>query len=214
MRISTTSLCSSRNLLRVRCICSAARTARSASSSWATGAPKSATSASPTILSTRPPKADTSDESAAKQRSTRFLTVSGSAVSEKFVNPTRSANSTVVTRRSSGRVDQRVPARGAEAGVGGRRAPARRALHEAKITGDQAGGCPASCERARPATGPATRPDPAGSIGPARGPGVGPALAHTPRGVDNGGRGPTQRRRRRATASRHCPAGPATATRS
>ena len=36
---------------------SAARTARSASSSWATGAPNRATMASPMILSTRPPKA-------------------------------------------------------------------------------------------------------------------------------------------------------------
>ena len=38
------------------CIRSAARTARSASSSWATGAPKRATMASPMILSTWPPK--------------------------------------------------------------------------------------------------------------------------------------------------------------
>ena len=57
---------------------SAARTARSASSSWATGAPKSATMASPTILSTRPPHAVTSAASRAKHRSRMALTCSGS----------------------------------------------------------------------------------------------------------------------------------------
>ena len=46
----------------VACIRSAARTARSASSSWATGAPNRATMASPMILSTRPPKASMSGD--------------------------------------------------------------------------------------------------------------------------------------------------------
>ena len=43
---------------------SAARTARSASSSWAIGAPNRATISSPTILSRRPPKAVMSATSA------------------------------------------------------------------------------------------------------------------------------------------------------
>ena len=88
---------------RVRCMRSAARTARSASSSWATGAPKRARRPSPTILSTRPPKSAMSAASRSKQRSTRFLTCSGSRRSASVVNPTRSANSTVTTRRSSPR---------------------------------------------------------------------------------------------------------------
>ena len=59
------------------CMRSAARTARSASSSWATGAPNSATMASPMILSTWPPKATTSAARRSKQSSTRFLTCLG-----------------------------------------------------------------------------------------------------------------------------------------
>ncbi len=71
-----------------------ARTARSASSSWATGAPNRATIASPSILSTRPPKAlDVGDE-ALEAGSTRRLTCSGSRCSANVVKPTRSANST------------------------------------------------------------------------------------------------------------------------
>ena len=59
--------------------------------------------ASPMILSTRPPKAVTSRTSRSKARSTRRLTCSGSWVSDQVVKPTRSANSTVTTRRSSDR---------------------------------------------------------------------------------------------------------------
>ena len=61
---------------------SAARTARSASSSWAVGAPNRATMASPMILSTRPPKASMSATSRSKQPSMRFFTCSGSRVSD------------------------------------------------------------------------------------------------------------------------------------
>ena len=61
------------------CIRSAARTARSASSSWATGAPNRARIASPMILSTRPPNAVMSATRRSKHASTRFLTVLGVA---------------------------------------------------------------------------------------------------------------------------------------
>jgi len=57
--------------------------------------------ASPTILSTFPPKVSISATRCSKQPSTRFFTCSGSAVSDSAVNPTRSPNSTVATRRSS-----------------------------------------------------------------------------------------------------------------
>ena len=58
------------------------------------GAPNRATMASPMILSTRPPKASMSATRRSKQPSTRFLTCSGSSVSDSDVKPTRSANST------------------------------------------------------------------------------------------------------------------------
>jgi hypothetical protein len=85
----------------VACMRRAARTARSGSSSWATVAPNSATMASPTILSTWPPKLVTSAANRSKHRSTMSFTRSGSSRSERPVNPTRSANSTVTMRRSS-----------------------------------------------------------------------------------------------------------------
>src|SRR5204862_422313 len=62
---------------RVCCIWRAARTARSGSSSWATGAPKRAMMPSPMILSTRPPWATTSETRRSKARSIMFLTCSG-----------------------------------------------------------------------------------------------------------------------------------------
>src|SRR4051794_8095325 len=92
-----------------RCMASAARTARSASSSWATGAPNRAMMASPTILSTRPPKSVTSTTSRWKHRSMRYFTCSGSRVSDNVVNPTMSANTTVTTRRSSCRTASTCP---------------------------------------------------------------------------------------------------------
>ena len=69
----------------VCCMRSAARTARSASSSWAIGAPNRATMASPTILSTRPPNSAMSSTSRSNQPSTRFLTFSGSSGSAREV---------------------------------------------------------------------------------------------------------------------------------
>ena len=61
----------------VSCIRRAARTARSASSSWATGAPNRAMMASPRTLSTRPPNASISATSGWKYDSTRRVTASG-----------------------------------------------------------------------------------------------------------------------------------------
>ena len=60
------------------CIASAARTARSASSSWATGAPNSAITLSPMYLSTVPSKRRTSSPRRRSARSTIDFTASGS----------------------------------------------------------------------------------------------------------------------------------------
>ena len=84
-------------------IASAARTARSGSSSCATGAPKSATTASPMNFSTVPPKCSSSDRSRCQYGASMARTSSGSSCSDREVNPTRSANSTVTTLRSSRR---------------------------------------------------------------------------------------------------------------
>jgi hypothetical protein len=87
------------------------------------GAPNRATIASPMILSTWPPKAMTSATSRSKQRSMRFLTFSGSVVSEKPVKPTRSANRTVAIRRSSGRLTSAWPHEGQNRAPPGAAAP-------------------------------------------------------------------------------------------
>ena len=79
---------------------SAARTARSGSSSWARGAPHTAISSSPMILSTVPPCASITGTSAPKQSSRSSFTASGSRPSAMVVNPARSAKATVTTRRS------------------------------------------------------------------------------------------------------------------
>ena len=57
--------------------------------------------ASPMILSTRPPNVSTIATNPSKQSSTTRFTCSGSVPSDSDVNPTRSANSTVTTRRWS-----------------------------------------------------------------------------------------------------------------
>ena len=73
------------------------------------GAPKRAMISSPTILSSRPPKSVMSATSRSKQWSTRRLTCSGSAPAEIVVKPTRSAISTVTSRRSSSEAPRRWP---------------------------------------------------------------------------------------------------------
>ncbi len=75
--------------------------------------------ASPTILSTRPPKALTSATKRSKHRSTRFLTCSGSRFSLSVTKPTRSANSTVTMRRSSPREDSTCPHDGQKRALSG-----------------------------------------------------------------------------------------------
>ena len=82
-------------------IASAARTARSGSSSCAVGAPKSATTASPMNFSTVPPKRSSSPRRCAWYGASRPRTSSGSSCSARAVKPTRSAKSTVTTLRSS-----------------------------------------------------------------------------------------------------------------
>ena len=84
-----------------RCMLTAARTARSASSSWAVGAPKTAMIPSPVSLSTWPPTSTTTRASAASTRSVTSPTRSGSRSSAQEVKSDRSPNSTVTTRRSA-----------------------------------------------------------------------------------------------------------------
>jgi hypothetical protein len=79
----------------------AARTARSASSSWATGAPNTPTTASPMNFSTVPPWRSSSWRSLAWNVPRIARTSSGSSRSARPVEPTRSANTTVTTLRSS-----------------------------------------------------------------------------------------------------------------
>ncbi len=87
--------------VRTACTSSrAARTARSASSSWATGVPHTAMTASPMNFSTVPPYRAITCRHVSKYCESRSLTSSGSRFSERAVNPTRSANSTETRRRS------------------------------------------------------------------------------------------------------------------
>ena len=82
-------------------IASAARTARSASSSWATGAPNTPMAASPMNLSSAPPKRSISSFASAWNGINVRRTSSGSAWSDRDVNPARSAKRIETTRRSS-----------------------------------------------------------------------------------------------------------------
>src|SRR5918998_4557188 len=73
----------------------------------------------------------------AKQRSTRFLTCSGSRVSERAVKPTRSPNTTVTIRRSSAAAWRACPQ------VGQNRAPSGTvAEHDGHVTGELYDGLP------------------------------------------------------------------------
>ncbi len=117
----------------VSCIRNAARTARSASSSWATGAPNRATISSPTILSRRPPKSTMSATSASKQASTRRFTCSGSLAADSAVKPTRSAMRTVTRRRSSAAAMRRWPHSEQKRAPCGHGHAARRAGHPLTI---------------------------------------------------------------------------------
>ena len=79
---------------------SAVRTARSASSSWATGAPQTAMTASPMNFSTVPPYRSTISRATWKYPSRNSRTRSGSSPSLRAVKPTRSANRIETRRRS------------------------------------------------------------------------------------------------------------------
>ena len=80
---------------------SAAWIARAGSSSCATGAPNTPSTASPMNLSNVPPNRSRSSFALAWKGMSVRRTSSGSARSERSVNPTRSTNSTVTTRRSA-----------------------------------------------------------------------------------------------------------------
>ena len=79
---------------------SPARTARSASSSCAVGAPQTAITASPMNFSTVPPYRAITSDARSKYRPSTARTSSASRSSAKGVNPTRSANRIDTTRRS------------------------------------------------------------------------------------------------------------------
>ncbi len=80
-----------------------ARTARSASSSWAIGVPQAAITASPMNFSTTPPWRSMMPRVVSKYCERSSRTASGSRSSENVVKPTRSANRIVTSRRSAPR---------------------------------------------------------------------------------------------------------------
>ncbi len=77
------------------CMTWPARTARSASSSWERGAPKTAMRPSPVSLSTWPPNSLTAPTHSARSRSVTEETRSGSRLSDQVVKSERSPKSTV-----------------------------------------------------------------------------------------------------------------------
>ena len=79
----------------------AARTARSGSSPYAVGAPKTAMIASPMNFSTTPPNDSSSLRTRSWYGESTALTSSGSSFSARPVNPTRSTKTTETIRRSS-----------------------------------------------------------------------------------------------------------------
>ena len=79
----------------------AARTARSASSSWTCGTPKTAITASPMNFSTAPPWRSIAARIASKNRSMTRRTDSGSSSSPIAVEPATSQNTTVTVLRTS-----------------------------------------------------------------------------------------------------------------
>ena len=79
----------------------AARTARSASSSWTWGTPKTAMTASPAYFSTTPPKARICCAISSKYAVRSARSCSGSCRTASSVDPARSAKSTVTSLRSS-----------------------------------------------------------------------------------------------------------------
>ncbi len=98
---------------------SAARTARAASSSCPVGKPNTARMASPMYFSRVPPKRRTSAASRRKVSLSRSRAASGSSDSTRLVEPTRSAKSTVTTRRSSNPPARRSPQAGQKRAAAG-----------------------------------------------------------------------------------------------
>src|SRR5439155_628731 len=80
----------------------AARTARSASSSWRAGMPKTAMTASPMYFSTLPPWWVTTPATVSKYLDISLCSASGSSSSQRLVERTRSMKTTVTVFRSSG----------------------------------------------------------------------------------------------------------------
>ncbi len=103
-------------------IASAVSTVRRGSSSCVTGAPNTATIASPMNFSTNPSLASTSSVSSEKVSVISVRSSSGSRCSASVEKPTRSAKRTVTRRRS--------PTRDAVAGSAGPSVPSSGAPHE------------------------------------------------------------------------------------
>src|SRR5262249_6417938 len=110
---------------------SAARRARSGSSSCATGAPNTAMTASPTNFSTKPPYCSMTSASILNRSFWNARTSAGSSRSLSDVKPETSANRTVTRRRSAspvgetaaGRATGTVATTGGGAGAASRDAP-------------------------------------------------------------------------------------------
>ena len=104
----------------------AARTARSASSSWAWGSPNTAMTASPTYFSARPRSDSSSAVTRLKKAATTSRKRSGSRSDASRVDPTMSANMIVTTLRSAVVAEPTgVPHRGQNRAPGGSGAPQR-----------------------------------------------------------------------------------------
>ena len=121
---------------------SADRTARSASSSCAVGAPQTAMTASPMNFSTTPPYRVITSLERSKYRLSSSRVSSASRPSARVVNPTRSANRIVTSRRSAtGAIVERSVACGA--GTPTAACPvARRAPHSLQNTASAGFGAP------------------------------------------------------------------------
>ena len=174
-------------------ISNAARTARRASSSWTSGMPKTATTASPTTSSTVPPCRSSTARISWKQRSSGSRLDSGSRGSPARVDPRTSAMSVVTVRRVS---------RGRGTGGIGRVACSDTRSQPARVPERLQGPAPYRDPERRAAAIPVPVPDPPPVRG--RGPRAPGGTPRGPRPAAPSGRAPAsgERGRPRATAFR------------
>ena len=131
-------------------IANAARTARSASSSCATGAPKTAITASPMNFSTVPPYASIRSRTRRWYGSTRAWTSSGSADSDAAVKPTRSQKRTDTTFRSRAPEAAAVAPSGAAQNGQNGNSPGTSLPHDGHVTMRRASGSRGRIQTHRP----------------------------------------------------------------